>query len=585
MNTHERFAELWTDYLEGDLDESGMVELRALLTVDESLLEVATDLYQTHRLLGLVATENIRQQDEFVRTTLARLPVDQGSFVRGVMSEATDLRREPTADAARKVSVIFPPGAPILHPGVWAATAVTIVAILCFSFWPKNHRHVVISDVERARDTVPKSNVYLASLAHAKFFGELSPSVDSVLDIKRDYVLTEGVVEVMFPLGASAIIEGPAVFRVLSDESLGLDVGRCSVHAPDGAEGFLVETPVTRIVDRGTRFTVRVSETSETEVQVVEGAADIYRRPNDQRKQSLGSSDIKSVEAAFELRLTDREAHRFLNDGAFTNQPASFNPEFYRNRLSDRVVSFEATSAADGGAEHLTSVTVQRDGQMIHYSAHRLISAELTWFKSDGGTNSPGHLVSGPSLAESRTEALSDSALNTGVINPGGSLLPLASDPVMETTEDAGNLNTPGFAVRFRVPIKNGPGPDVVFFELQTVLNPPDGDAFHVSPLKFDARLKSFTIDAYDLTLSSPESLKLASFSIYRFDQAIVSLAKLQTAKCVRSPVQLSFQALAVGIDLSDLGYAAGEEVDGLFFQDAQDDDQLVDPVFIGGLP
>ncbi len=582
MKPQERFAELWTDYLEGDLNESGMLELRELLTTDESPLRLAADLYQTHRLLGLVAAEDATRHDEFIRDTLDRLPVAKDSFVSGVMSEATDLRREPMVNSTRKVSVV-------LSLKAWAAIAATIVGILCFSFWPEGRLLIVKGgakdDVEQASETTPEGNVRLASLAHARFFGELSPPVNSILDTKRDYVLTDGQVEVMFPVGASAIIEAPAVFRVLSDASLGLDVGRCSVHAPDGAEGFLVETPVTRIVDRGTRFTVRVSETSETEVQVVEGAADIYRRSNGQRKLSLGQSNENATDAAFELRLTDREARRFLNNGDFTNQPARFNPESYRNRLSDRVVSFEATSAADGGAEHLTSVTVQRDGQMIRYPADRLISAELTWFKSTESPDQHGHLVGGPSLAEFRKEALSDSALNTGVINPGGSLLPLASDPVMETTEDAGNPNTPGFAVRFRVPVKNGPGPDVVFFELQAVLNPPDGDPFHVSPLKFDARLKSFTINAYDLTLASPESLKLAGFNIYRFDQTVASLAELRTAKCVRLPVRLNFQALAVGIDLSDLGYAAGEEVDGLFFQDANDDEQLVDPVFIGGLP
>jgi hypothetical protein len=47
----------------------------------------------------------------------------------------------------------------------------------------------------------------------------------------------------------------------------------------------------------------------------------------------------------------------------------------------------------------------------------------------------------------------------------------------------------------------------------------------------------------------------------------------------------IKFRGLAVGIDLSDLGYTAGETVEGLFFQDALDDKHYVDPVFIGGLP
>ena len=31
-----------------------------------------------------------------------------------------------------------------------------------------------------------------------------------------------------------------------------MKLGRCSVHAPDGAQGFRVETPLTAVVDLGT---------------------------------------------------------------------------------------------------------------------------------------------------------------------------------------------------------------------------------------------------------------------------------------------------------------------------------------------
>jgi hypothetical protein len=45
------------------------------------------------------------------------------------------------------------------------------------------------------------------------------------------------------------------------------------------------------------------------------------------------------------------------------------------------------------------------------------------------------------------------------------------------------------------------------------------------------------------------------------------------------------FHALAVGIDLSDLGYADGDRVEGLFFQDCNGTGLVVDPVLIAGLP
>ncbi len=155
----------------------------------------------------------------------------------------------------------------------------------------------------------------------------------------------------------------------------------------------------------------------------------------------------------------------------------------------------------------------------------------------------------------------------------------------MNIPEDPQRPNTPGFAVRFRTPIVNGPGPDVVFFELQTFSNPLNGDAYHVSPLEFGPGRKSLTVGTYDLTMNSPEALRLARFSLYRYSQSISSLDELLTASSVRAAPGTRFHALAVGIDLSNLGFAEGEQVEGLFFQDANDDEHRVDPVFIGGLP
>jgi len=85
MKSDERFIELWTDYLEGELDESGMAELRALVAEDDRLITMAADSYQMHRLLGLIAQDSASRQDEFVRETLARLPADDDHFVEGVM--------------------------------------------------------------------------------------------------------------------------------------------------------------------------------------------------------------------------------------------------------------------------------------------------------------------------------------------------------------------------------------------------------------------------------------------------------------------------------------------------------------------
>jgi len=460
----------------------------------------------------------------------------------------------------------------------WLVALLSVIALPIVWYVANHHRPIPKIIAEQ-----PAGNVQFASLSHARFLGEMSPAINSTITPEREYVLLGGLVELAFPRGALAIVEGPAVFRILSDDCLALYVGHCSVHAPKGAEGFRVDTPVTRVVDRGTRFSVNVSETSETEVQVIEGMTDLYRYPHKSEPSSTSSPN----ETTFELRLNEREACRLENGNNIVARPTEFNAAGYRSQLQDRIVSYEATTAEQGGVEYLKSVTVQRNGEVIQYPVEQLIPVELTYFKANPGINANGHIASGESLGGSRIQVLSDTALNSGIINPGGSQQPLTTSPVMRVVEDKNQLNTPGMAIRFRVPVKNGPGPDIVFFELQTLSNPPEGDAFHVSPLNFEQGRKSHTIHSYDLTMLSSESQKIARFHLYQFHQNIASLDELQTAEYEQksSHNRLRFRAIAVGIDLSDLGYLPGELVDGLFIQDAMDDNNMVDPVFIGGLP
>lgn len=564
MNDQDRFAELWTDYLEGELDEGGVESLRQLLATDSNLVTQAVDLLQTHRLLGLIAAEDPTRQDEFVRETLAELPDGQDEFVSRVMStvERVNIPQE-QRDTDRASSRWF-----------WMTTSLILVAGVLWAVWPSTPTKTVTDDSRPNFGPIDGSHVQLASVAQAKFFGELSPPVGSTLTLQREYVLMSGLIKVAFPTGASAILEGPAVFRIASNDSLALDVGNCSVYAPAGAEGFRVETPVTRVIDRGTRFTVYVGETSETEVHVIEGAADVY---DTGRNSPPSEESPKSVDGGSYKRLTVGQARRFVDRGTLDTDTVDFDASFYRHELPDRVISYEALQASDGGAENLKSVTVQRGGNVYRLPVEELISTRVTWFK---GSEPRAFLCGNELLPASRLDFLSDASLVTGVINPDGSHEPLTTDPVM-----TGENGTPGMAVRFERPVVNGPGADVVFFELQTFVNPSEGDAFHVSPLSFRDGLKSHTIRKYDLTMESTEAQDLTNFYVHFISQSVESPSQLDGREYTSQQQSVRFRGLAVGIDLSDLGYRNGETVDGLFFQDALDDGHRVDPVFVAGLP
>ncbi len=532
----QRFAELWTDYLEGECSEAELAELRHLMERNESLVELAADSFQLHRLLGFAHAP--QSSEDFVRETMGQLPADSGAFARNVMARLGSKASRERPDSH--------PWRPLLTYAGWAVAALLVVGF--FLWFPKP-----------AENAVPRSRATFAKLAKARFFGELTPSVASHPELRRDYTLSSGSVELAFPSGATAIVEGPAVFRLVSDERLALDLGQCSTHVPKGAEGFRVDTPVGQVVDKGTRFYVKVSETSDTEVQVIEGAADVY--PG-------GAGDGANY------RLTAGEGRKV---GHESSVPVAFSQKGYRGGMPDRIVSYEATLNAAKAAETLVSLTVQRGGEEFRYSAGRLIPVEVVSFNAGATPNPIGHLVSGAALPERRASLLEDFALYTGVINPGGSREPLSGPFVPE--------ETPGFAIRFRQPVENRPGPDVAFFEIQNAANSPRGDAFHAGPLRWEDRLRSHTIRQYDLMMTNPAALPVAERYLFRCSPPVLSLPEMEAAEATGSLSSLQFRALVVGIDLSDLGYDIGETVDGLFFQDAWDDDDLVDPVLVVGFP
>ncbi|MCA8982387.1 MAG: FecR domain-containing protein [Planctomycetaceae bacterium] len=565
-----RFQVLWTDFLEGELEDAPYQELRGMLAADAELLEEATRLYQTHHLLGLLAAEEPSREEAFVQETMARLPVSQDRLVSRIMSKLPHSREK-----------AFGPRAGRSWRQWIAPFALLCVLVLYLQYFSPGGRHIAptpAGNTASLAELGTQGDVRLANQSRARFFGELASPTGSSVPTGREYVLIEGLVELSFPQGATAIIEGPAVYRVLSTECLAMDMGRCSVHAPDGAEGFRVETPSTRVVDRGTRFTVSVSELNETDVQVVEGAADVYRYPHHAPRHD----DAEEVEdLPLVKRLVHGEARRFTGAGSAPMLSVPFDPAAYRALLPDRVVSYEATRE-NGGARELLDVTIQRGGKLQHIPAAELIPAEVVWFR---GNLLNVHLVGEDVLPEMRTWMSSDFSLITGIINPGGSETPLTSNPILQRDEATGEMGTPGMAFRFERPVVNGPGADVVLFDIQSFSNPPQGDAFHVSPLHFREGLKSHTIQQFDLTMESPAALDIASFNVFRFEEPINSPGELERIACVPQRQVVKFRALAVGIDLSDLGYADGEEVAGLFIQDALDDKHYIDPVFVGGLP
>ena len=431
----------------------------------------------------------------------------------------------------------------------------------------------------------PPGNIAVAEVTQtaAIRFAEGAPvlKVGSPIETDQEYAISAGQVQIVFTNGAEVILSGPAVFECEGEEHLAVRYGSCSVFAPEGAEGFTVETPLSNVVDYGTRFSVNVSEAGNTDVQVIEGETDVRPIKLD------NNSEVVSK------RLTKGMAQRLTTNNGLVVDQIPFDSHQYVSGLPDRVISYTTTVGPRRKAEDLTSVTIQRGGTAHQYAVEDLIGIELTHYKGSSFlTRSDGidPATDGNPLTLRRHLLDQDRSLLTGVVNPFGSNTPLTAPPVMNEVEDPAHPNTPGMAIRFREPVVNDAGPDIVLFDLQVIVHTTAGDAFYATPLPFTSKRKTHKIDQFDIDLASPEAKSLEKFWLHIFNKnqqsEISSRKELETALGNGGNLHIvGAKALAVGIDLSDLGFAEGETVEGLFIQDAQDNVDIIDPVFIAGLP
>lgn len=406
--------------------------------------------------------------------------------------------------------------------------------------------------------------VRLSQAAHAELFLEQIPNIGSAIQLGHEYVLSKGLMELAFENGATAVIASPAIFTVASSMRIEMKIGRCSVHAPDSAHGFEVVTPQGRVLDLGTRFSVVADDTGVSDVQVLEGAVE-YHPPSRDAASSM---------------LLEGEAVR-LPSKASKTKAIPFNPAEYQAAFPDRMISYQAAPSPKGdGVRDLISVTLQRGNVVQTFPVQELIGVDVLHFSADGKRNSA---CSAEPLPVRVDRVLTESiALNEGLTN-----FDCARGPYRPPDRFKDFQKRHGLAVQFRQPLKNAPGPDVVLFELQSAAYPPEGDPFYISPIEDLPGLKTHHVRRFDITMYSKDALQVAPLYTYTFDKAPQSLEQLLEAKVVSANrLHVPFYALAVGVDLSDLGYPEDASVSGLFLEDADNSDDIaIDLVFIGGLP
>ena len=414
MTDDDRFEELWADYLEGELDEAGRGELQRLLAA-EPRMQRAVDVYEIHRLLGMLAGEaqlhvNPAQQkadsaqqkadagpsaaDAFVADTMAKLPADDDAFSGDVMSRIGGVRlsgsrHESQSQRARWMQAVA--AAVIL--GSLAAVAVFFIRQRDGGIGPVGPVPQVADALgSRDRDGADRGDLAslpkpLATITQQKFLLLADPerSLSVGQPLERGHVnILGGAIEMTLRNGVVIVLEGPGDLELRGELEAFLHAGRVVVRMPEGMSGFRLDTATTDVLDLGTEFAVKAGAGFVTDVQVYEGAV-------------IASGRSPEAAGRFPKRLEAGQAARFSPQAAAEPETLPFaESRFIRRLLPDVGIPHRApdTRADDlrlyGRAEQAAMIVtraiepVRIDGRLDDWQAAAGFTASR-----DGSTDCP----------------------------------------------------------------------------------------------------------------------------------------------------------------------------------------------------
>src|SRR4051794_13232416 len=234
-------------YLDGEPEPGDINLLAEAMRADERFARQVSRLLMVDDLLRQRAR---RGAQAFLEVLEARLAAerDGGRFLREL---ARRLRRG---------------GIPAPRRGPWLpwtlAAAVVLMVTLTVVLWPRGRRETPPALVPApplasamARDGL--AMVTRLDAARWEPESEPSPTEGDVLGARR-LRLRQGRAVLAFLSGVTLTIEGPADLDLVSIDRVFCRRGRLRARVPEGAEGFIVASPDSAVVDLGTEFAVNV---------------------------------------------------------------------------------------------------------------------------------------------------------------------------------------------------------------------------------------------------------------------------------------------------------------------------------------
>lgn len=291
MNRDERFIALWNDYLEGQIDEPGMQQLQALFAQDDRLLQTAADSYRIHRLLGLISQDIGARREDFVRETLARLPIDGDRFVDTVMKH---LPHDAPCHGT-KIRQFF---------STWsgaAAVAAAIVLIAVVFWWQRAEPEIVrITEVNGTAWWTGAGGRVVSALEAGR----------SLRGGTLELLSADSWADLLFRDGSTVTISGPSMLTISEQRQKALYLRSGSLSAnvrPQPADKpMLVHTPTSRMKVLGTQLDVE-AELSTTVLTVNAGRVRMTRLIDGSVADVPAHHQVvASADRSIELKVTRR---------------------------------------------------------------------------------------------------------------------------------------------------------------------------------------------------------------------------------------------------------------------------------------
>ena len=259
----DRLTELVILGLEEAISDEQIVELDRILRNDAKQRSRYQDLMETHGLLVSAAVRfDYIKQDQVQGEDPLRVAVVQGLDDSAIREALVREAQASEVKAIKRTGRLMPFSRSDVFAVLRRIAAVLVIAtmIIFLDRW-----------MWRQAQEPKKVIATLSDQLAAEWDTELGSYLQDGRMTEGPYGISEGFVSMRFNSGAEVVLEGPAQWRLDTEDRLYLFHGKMYASVPKQAVGFSVLSDHAKVIDLGTEFGIEVTGSDSTELYVTSG--------------------------------------------------------------------------------------------------------------------------------------------------------------------------------------------------------------------------------------------------------------------------------------------------------------------------